>query len=95
MKGFLLSSYEPLKAMLNNSHLEIRPPEGSYAFIYDYENFSIPEDVLVMGIIICSFPVNKDDSDLNHKLLLCSRDAIERRSNLVIIIRSKVASGHL
>lgn len=36
--------------MLNNCPLEIRPPEGSYTFIYDYENFSIPEDVLVMGI---------------------------------------------
>lgn len=50
MKGFLLNSYEPIRAMLNNSPLEIRPPEGSYTFIYDYENFSIPEDVLVMGI---------------------------------------------
>ena len=50
MKGFLVNSYEPIKAMLNNSPLEIRPPEGSYTFIYDYENFSIPEDVLVMGI---------------------------------------------
>ncbi len=50
MKGFLVNSYEPIKAMLNNCPLEIRPPEGSYTFIYDYENFSIPEDVLVMGI---------------------------------------------
>lgn len=50
MKGFLVNSYEPIKAMLNNCPLEIRPPEGSYTFIYDYENFRIPEDVLVMGI---------------------------------------------
>ena len=50
MKGFLVNSYEPIKAMLNNCPFEIRPPEGSYTFIYDYENFSIPEDVLVMGI---------------------------------------------
>ena len=50
MKGFLVNSYEPINAMLNNSPFEIQPPEGSYAFIYDYENFSIPEDVLVMGI---------------------------------------------
>lgn len=50
MKGFLVNSYELIKAMLNNCPLEIRPPEGSYTFIYDYENFSIPEDVLVMGI---------------------------------------------
>lgn len=53
MKGFLVNSYEPIKAMLNNCPLEIRPPEGSYTFIYDYENFSIPEDVLVMGIENC------------------------------------------
>lgn len=50
MKGFLVNSYKPIKAMLNNCPLEIQPPEGSYTFIYDYENFSIPEDVLVMGI---------------------------------------------
>lgn len=50
MKGFLVNSYEPIKAILNNCPLEIRPPEGSYTFIYDYENFSIPEYVLVMGI---------------------------------------------
>ena len=50
MKGFLINSYEPINAMLNNSPFEIQPPEGSYAFIYDYENFCIPKDVLVMGI---------------------------------------------
>ena len=50
MKGFLVNSYGPINAMLNNSPFEIQPLEGSYTFIYDYENFSIPEDVLVMGI---------------------------------------------
>ena len=35
MKGFLVNSYEPIKAMLNNCPLEIRPPEGSYTFIYE------------------------------------------------------------
>lgn len=50
IKGFLVNSYELINAMLNNNPLEILPPEGSYAFIYDYETFSIPGDVLVVGI---------------------------------------------
>lgn len=50
MKGFLVNSYKPIDAMLNNSSLEILPSEGCYTFIYDYENFTIPEDVLVIGI---------------------------------------------
>ena len=50
IKGFLVNSYELINAMLNNNPLEILPLEGSYAFIYDYETFSIPGDVLVVGI---------------------------------------------
>lgn len=50
MKGFLVNSYEPISALLNDKLLSILPPDGSYVFIYDYENFSIPKDVLVVGI---------------------------------------------
>lgn len=41
--------YERQGKALNNFTATL-PPEGSYAFIYDYETFSIPGDVLVVGI---------------------------------------------
>lgn len=50
MKGFLVNSYEPIDATLNGTRFTILPLEGSYAFIYDYEQFSIPSDILVVGI---------------------------------------------
>lgn len=50
MKGFLVNSYEPINANINGSPMTILPPDGTYVFIYDYELFSIPSDVLVIGI---------------------------------------------
>lgn len=50
MKGFLVNSYVRIKALLNSKPFIILPPDGSYLFIYDYEQFSIPEDTLVIGI---------------------------------------------
>jgi hypothetical protein len=50
MKGFLINSYVRIKALLNSKPFIILPPDGSYLFIYDYEQFSIPEDTLVIGI---------------------------------------------
>lgn len=50
MKGFLVNSYEPIDATLNGTRFTILPPEGSYVFIYDYEQFTIPPNTLVVGI---------------------------------------------
>lgn len=49
-KGFLVNSYHPIKALLCGAQTIVLPPEGSYAFIYDYDRFSIPSDVLVVGM---------------------------------------------
>lgn len=49
-KGFLVNSYEPIKAMLNQQEFIIYPRTGSFAFIYDYESFKIPDEVTVVGI---------------------------------------------
>jgi len=50
MKGFLITSLEPIQATLNDKPLLINPPEGSFVYIYDYEHFSIPSDVLIVGV---------------------------------------------
>ncbi|EKF54166.1 hypothetical protein I215_13917 [Galbibacter marinus] len=49
-KGFLVNSYDPIIAELNNKELIINPVAGSFTFIYDYEGFKIPEDVTVVGV---------------------------------------------
>lgn len=49
-KGFLINCYEPISAKLNGKNFEINPPEGSFVFIADYENFEIPQNVIVVGI---------------------------------------------
>ncbi len=48
--GFLVNSYAPIAAELNNQPITISPPEGSYVFIADCAGFRIPADVTVVGI---------------------------------------------
>lgn len=48
--GFLVNSYQPIEAVLNDKPLTIMPPEGTFVFVADYQNFSIPEDVVIVGI---------------------------------------------
>ena len=48
--GFLVNSYQPIPAKLNGQALTILPPEGSFLFISDYKTFSIPDDVVIVGI---------------------------------------------
>jgi len=50
MKGFLVTSLEPINATLSGAAFVINPPEGSFVYIYDYEEFRIPDDVLIVGI---------------------------------------------
>jgi len=49
-KGFLVNTYKPVKTLLNGSELIIHPLEGSFMFIYDFENFVIPENISIVGI---------------------------------------------
>lgn len=49
-KGFLVNSYRPIKAELNNQVITINPALGSFVFIYDFESFKIPKDVTVVGV---------------------------------------------
>ena len=49
-KGFLVNSYLPIQAILNEKPIIIRPAEGTFQFIYDFEKFTVAPDVTVIGI---------------------------------------------
>ncbi len=48
--GFPVNAYEPIPCRLNGHEIEVCPTEGSFMFIADWQRFSIPEDVVVVGI---------------------------------------------
>lgn len=49
-KGFLINCYTPIEAILNGKKITIHPAEGSYTFISDYENFTVPANTTIVGI---------------------------------------------
>ena len=48
--GFPINSYEPIACSLSGNDFVINPPEGSFIFIDNWHQFTIPEDVVVVGI---------------------------------------------
>ena len=49
-KGFLVNSYTSINAILNNQMFEIHPIDGSFVFIYDFENFIIDPNITIIGV---------------------------------------------
>lgn len=48
--GFPVNSYAPISCLLRGEEIVINPPEGSFVFIDGWQQFAIPEDVVVVGI---------------------------------------------
>lgn len=48
--GFMVNSYEPIPCRLNGQEMEVLPFEGSLLFVASWQCFSIPKDVVVVGI---------------------------------------------
>ena len=48
--GFPVNSYEPITCSLSGNEFVINPPEGSFVFIDNWQQFAIPEGVIVVGI---------------------------------------------
>ena len=48
--GFPVNSYEPIECELNGDAFVVHPANGSFTFICDWRSFSIPKDVIVVGI---------------------------------------------
>ena len=49
-KGFLVYSYEPVKASLSGNTIFVDPHEGTFTFVYDYENFVLNENITIIGV---------------------------------------------
>lgn len=49
-QGFLVNSYQPVPATLNGEPITILPPDGCFVFISDYQSFSVPEDIIIVGV---------------------------------------------
>lgn len=48
--GFPINTYEPIACFLNGREMIVNPQEGSFMFISDWQSFTIPQDVVVVGI---------------------------------------------
>ena len=48
--GFPVNSYEPIICSLRGNEFVINPIDGSFVFIDDWKRFSVPEDIVVVGI---------------------------------------------
>jgi hypothetical protein len=49
-KGFLVNCFQPIDCKLNNQHITIQPLEGTFVFVYDFENFIPSESITIIGI---------------------------------------------
>ena len=49
-KGFLVNSYEPIHAILNDKPVIIMPVDGMFQFIYDFGNLVIDKDITIVGV---------------------------------------------
>lgn len=49
-KGFLINCYSPIQGTLNGKQFTLNPVHGTFQFIYDFEKFSLPEDITIVGI---------------------------------------------
>lgn len=49
-KGFLVNCFQPIECKLNNQPMTIQPQEGTFVFVYDFENFIPFESITIVGI---------------------------------------------
>lgn len=49
-KGFLVNCFHPIDGILNKRAITIAPQEGTFTFIYDFENFSPSDNITIVGI---------------------------------------------
>ncbi|EAY26990.1 DUF7281 domain-containing protein [Microscilla marina] len=49
-QGFLVNSYAPIKAVFKGENMTIQPTEGTFTFIYDFEEFVPDKNVTIVGV---------------------------------------------
>ena len=53
MRGFMVNTYEPVRALYKGKTIEIHPYDGMFTFIYDYYALTLTADVTIVGIENC------------------------------------------
>lgn len=48
--GFPVNAYETIICGLQGRRFLVGPPEGSFCFVCDWQEFTVPEDVVIVGI---------------------------------------------
>ena len=48
--GFPINSYEPIECFLCDRPFLVNPQEGSFFFVSEWESFTIPKDIVVIGV---------------------------------------------
>ena len=48
-KGFLVNCFQPVESNLNET-VDYSPQEGTFTFIYDFENFTPSDNITIVGI---------------------------------------------
>jgi hypothetical protein len=49
-KGFLVNCYSPIQTTINGKSVMLNPAEGMFQFIYDFESFTIPQNITIVGV---------------------------------------------
>jgi len=49
-RGFLINCFYPVQATINKKATILNPTEGTFLFIYDFESFTIPSDITIVGV---------------------------------------------
>lgn len=50
LQGFFVKTYLDINGVLNGEPLCLKPPNGTWLYIVDFNEFTIPEDVTVVGV---------------------------------------------
>lgn len=68
MRGFMVNTYEPVRALYKGKTIEIHPYDGMFTFIYDHYALDLTKDVTIVGIENCeNFRwVSKQKELFNH-----------------------------
>lgn len=49
-QGFLVNSYQPIPCTLLGAAYTVQPHQGTFTFVYDYQSFTPPPHVTIVGI---------------------------------------------
>ena len=48
--GFPVNSFQPIACRLNGKEFVVAPQEGSFLFVADWQQFSVPDDIVIVGV---------------------------------------------